>query len=92
MVSAGWTVGEALRLESGRVDWGSEYITDSVTLREAPSPSWAIRIREVDLVVSLKPPQTSPRVICSLILSFPKPIRHSSVPSTVEYRVLFPRE
>ena len=53
MVSAGWTVGEALRLESGRVDWGSEYITDSVTLREAPSPSWAIRIREVDLVVSL---------------------------------------
>ena len=51
MVSAGWTVGEALLLESGRVDWGSEYSTDSVTLREAPSPSWAIRIREVDLVV-----------------------------------------
>jgi len=92
MVSAGWTVGEALLLESGRVDWGSEYSTDSVTLREAPSPSWAIRIREVDLVVSLKPLQTSPCVICSLILSFPKPIRHSSVLSTVEYRVLFPRE
>ena len=68
MVSAGWTVGEALLLESGRVDWGSEYSTDSVTLREAPSPSWAIRIREVDLVVSLKPLQTSPCVICSLIL------------------------
>ena len=48
------------------VDWGSEYSTDSVSLREAPS-SWAICIREVDLVVSLKPPQTSLCVICSLI-------------------------
>ena len=47
-------MGEALRLESGRVDWGSEYSTDSVTRREAPS-SWALRIREVGLAASLKP-------------------------------------
>ena len=70
MVSTGWTVGGERCLESGRVDWGSEYSTASVSLREAPSPSWAIGIREVDLVVSLKPPQTSLCVICSLIFHY----------------------
>lgn len=91
MVSAGWTVGGELCLGSRRVDWGSEYSTDSVSLREAPSPSWAICIREVDLVVSLKSLQASP---CHLFidLSFPRPVTHSSVPGAVEYRVPSSRE
>lgn len=74
MVSTGWTVGGERCLESGRVDWGSEYSIDSVSLREAPSPSWAICIREVDLVVSLKPHPDL--LLCHLFidLSFPRPV------------------